>query len=234
MADPFRKYRHYSYRELYWKLKRDGLPHDMIEKTLTAVREHRRALTTAKQKERERAKQWGEVISSLQHERRIVRSMVRYKTSEPAPERDEFVREYDALLTKLYDRLHAKRHLKNALPEHSHWTDFVPAHIKEAFRVAADSIPPRQRAKVKEPFRRTDPTKLRDLRQGRLLRYIEKSLETVIAKLEVAPDDEATARREFVLREARKRVRAMPIDAHIPNHWRDVVPEMLVGYEDTN
>ena len=144
------------------------------------------------------------------------------------------MREYDALLTKLYERLQAKRHLNNALPEHSHWTDYVPEHIKEAFRIAADSIPPRQKAKVKEPFRKADPTKLRDLRQGRLLRYIEKSLETVIAKLEVSPDDEATARREFVLREAKKRVRAMPIDAHIPNHWRDVVPEMLVGYEDTN
>jgi len=234
MADPFRKYKHFTYRELYWKLKRDGMPNDLIEKTVEALRQHRRALTTAKQRERERTKQWGEVISSLQHERRIVRSMVRYKTATPSPERDDFVREYDALLTKLYERLQAKRHLNNALPEHSHWTDYVPEHIKEAFRIAADSIPPRQKAKVKEPFRKADPTKLRDLRQGRLLRYIEKSLETVIAKLEVSPDDEATARREFVLREAKKRVRAMPIDAHIPNHWRDVVPEMLVGYEDTN
>lgn len=227
MADPFRKYDGRSYREIRWQLVRQDTPEEMIEHTIEAIRAHRRARTNAKLQRNERDKQWGELLASLQHERKILRSMVRYKTKEPAPERDDFVKHYMAALDTLYDKLTAKRRMDGRLPEHSHWTDYVPQRIKQAFIDEAASIPPRQKAKFKDPFRKADPSKLRDLRHGRLLRQIRSCLETVIARLEVDPENETANRREYLLRRAHERTKALPIDAHVPSHWSDMVQDLI-------
>ena len=231
MADPFRKYDGLAYREIEWRLRRQDMPEEMIRATLDAVREHRRARANAKLQRRERDKQWGEVISSLQHERKILRSMSRYKTREPAPERDDFVANYLAALDTLYAKLQAKRSLDDGLPEHSHWTDYVPQRIKQVFIDEAASIPPRQKAKFKDPFRKADPTKLRDLRHGRLLRQIRSCLDTVLAKLDVDPDNEAANHRERLLRVAYDRTKALPDDAHVPSHWADMVQDLIEAHK---
>lgn len=227
MSDPFRKYDGLAYREVRWRLWRQDMPEEIIEQTITALREHRKMLAIAKAKQRERDKQWGEIIQSLQHERKIVRSMVRYKTKFPAPERDQFVQDYFDLLGTLYEKLQSKWRLKRELPEHSHWTDYVPAHIKAAFMQASNDIPPRQKAKFKEPFRKADPIKLHNLRMGRLSRRINKELDTAITTLDMAPEDAKAARKEFLLREAGKRLKELPITAHVPTHWRDLVPDLM-------
>ena len=91
----------------------------------------------------------------------------------------------------------------------------------------ADTIPPRQKAKFKMPFRKADPIRLRDLRHGRLLRRIHKELDTAITTLDMAPNDSKASRKEFLLREALKRVKEMPDTAHVPTHWRDVVQDLM-------
>ena len=234
MADPFRKYDNLTYREIGWKLRYQQVPEEMIEQTIAAIKEHRRNLATAKAQVRAREKQWGEVISSLQHERKIVRSMLRYKTKEPAPERDAFLAAYMTALDTLYEKLHAKKRLERALPEHSHWTDYVPEKIKQAFIEEADLVPPRQKARFKAPFRKADPTKLRDLRFNRLLRHIHKHLDTTIARLQINPEDKRYARQEYLLRKAIHRVKVLPIDAHVPNHWTDMVQDLLTEHEDSD
>lgn len=232
MSDPYRKYDGLSYREIYWRLRYRETPEEMIEQTVAAIREYRRERTTAKAKLRELDKQWGEVIASLQHERKIVRSMMRYKTTTPTPERDEYLNAYAEVLTKLYDKMTAKRRLHRELPEHSHWTDFVPEKIKEAFRLASDGIPPRQKAKHKEPFKRTDPMQLSDLRRGRLLRHIAKELDTTISNLDADPNNERLARKEHLLRIAHKRTKALPPDAHVPQHWTALVQDLIEQAKD--
>ena len=231
MADPFRKYQGLTYREIEWRLRYTHMPEEMIQTTIAAIKEHRHALTVAKSKLREREKQWGEVIASLQHERKIVRSMLRYKTKVPSPERDEFLAQYMRVLDSLYEKLQSKKRLDKALPEHSHWTDYVPERVRQAFIEEADLVPPRQKARFKLPFKRTDPTKLRDLRHGRLLRHIQKALDTVLGRLDIEPDDPRHGRREYLLRKALHRTKQLPIDAHVPNHWRDMVPDLL-GNDD--
>lgn len=227
MADPFRKYQGLTYREIAWRLRYTQMPEEMIESTIASIKEHRRALATAKAKIREREKQWGEVLASLQHERKIVRSMLRYKTKEPAPERDEFLAHYMTVLDELYEKLQAKKRLDRELPTHSHWTDYVPERVRKAFIEEADLVPPRQKARFKQPFKRTDPTKLRDLRQGRLLRHIQKALDTVIGRLEIDPDNPRYGRLEYLLRKALHRTKKLPIDAHVPNHWKYMVPDLM-------
>lgn len=228
MADPFRKYHGLTYREIGWRLRYQEMPEEMIEQTLAAIKEHRRNLATAKRQAQERDKQWGEVISSLQHERKIVRSMLRYKTKEPAPERDSFLAAYMEALNLLFEKLYAKKRLGKELPAHSHWTDYVPERVKQAFIEEADFVPPRQKARFKAPFRKADPTKLRDLRHGRLLRHIHKHLETTSARLEIEPENQRYIRQEHLLRRALARTKQLPNDAHVPNHWKDMVSDLMV------
>lgn len=227
MSDPFKKYDRFTYRELYWHLHYRQMPEPMIDQTIKAVKEYRRERANAKARLREREKQWGELFRSLQHERKIVRAMMRYKPKTPTPERDSFLSAYYDALTTLFDKMTAKKLLTQALPPHSHWTDYVPEHIKEAFRVESGAIPPRQKAKHKEPFVKEDPTKLRDLRFGRLMRHIDKELASTTALLEADPNNERYIRKESLLIQARKRTRALGIRDHVPNHWKDMVQDLM-------
>jgi hypothetical protein len=232
MSDPYRKYAGWAYREIRAKLFSEGQSPEMADLTLAQIKRQRSAQSIAKRQRKESDKQWGEVIEALQHERRIVRSMVRYKTKTPAPEREEFVADYFAVLNKLYEKLEKIRRIDRELPEHTHWTDFVPDRIKEAFRVAADEVPPRDRAKFKQPFQRTSPISLCIKRKARLLRYTRATLETTIERLDEDPENEKLARKELLLRKAIERVNALDDNAHVPNHWAQMVPELMRDDDD--
>jgi hypothetical protein len=232
MTDLHRKYAGWAYREIRAKLFSEGQTPATVELAIAHLKQQRSAQSIAKRQRKELDKQWGEVIEALQHERRIVRSMTRYKTKTPAPERDEFVTAYFAVLTKLYEKLAKQRHIDLELPEHSHWTDFVPARTKEAFRVAADEVPARDRAKFKQPFQRTSPISLSLKRKARLLRYTRATLEKTIERLDEDPDNKKLARKEMLLREAIKRTNALPDNAHVPNHWAQMVPELMRDDDD--
>lgn len=222
-----------AYREIRARLERGGMPEDLIEQTITDIKHDRATRANHKRHTKERNKRWGEVIASLQHERRILRGMLRYKTKAPAPERDEFVEQYFAALTRLYEKLCALKTLDRQMPEHSHWTDYVPEKVKRAFIDAANDVPPRDRAKMKEPFQRIDPLDLAGLRRGRMLRYIRATLDSVRMRLDANPDDAAAIRKNDLLIEALKRVNEMPANAHVPNHWADVVRDKLNPNDDT-
>lgn len=233
MRDPYKKYEGIAYRELLGKLRREGMSEQEAEETILDIKRTRAVRSNSKRQQKELAKQWGEVIEALQHERRILRGMVRYKTKTPAPERDEFVTQYYAALSMLYERLCKKRSLERELPEHSHWTDFVPDRIKDALITAASAVPPRDKAKFKEPFQRTSPINLSIRRQERLLRATRATLEAVLIKQDVATEDPKLDRKEWLLREALNRIKALPSNAHVPNHWADMVRDMMQEGDDT-
>ena len=119
------------------------------------------------------------------------------------------------------------------LPEHDHWTDFVPEEVKAKFARKALAVPQRDKAKFKEPFQRTSPLALSALRRGRLLRYVRATLETLLVRIDDNPDDKKLERKEWLLREAIERIKKMPPNAHIPNHWADVVRDLIRDGDDT-
>jgi hypothetical protein len=215
MRDPYNRFRNKSYREIMWLLRQEEMPEVMIDKTIDAIKAQRHALSVAKRKRAAHKQAWDDLIAALQHERRIVRSMVRYKTATQAPERDSFVQDYYDLLNKAYAKLAAMRSTRDALPEHSHWTDYIPDRIKDAFIVEASAIPVRAKAKFKEPFTRTVPALLHNRKKARMLKHINTELDSATAS-----DDTDKASR---LRAARDTLRALPDNAHVPNHWTELL-----------
>ena len=225
MRNAFSKYDGLSYRDITWTMRGEGLPEQLIQDTLEQLREFRRARTAAKAKRRQADKQWGEVISALQHERKIVRSMLRYKTKEDAPERADFVRHYFDVLTTLYERLKTKKLAAQEMPPHDHWTDYVPEKIKDAFRSESYALPRRDRAKAKEPFERKLPAELHNLKKARLLRATHKQLNTVLEKLAQEPTSVKYAEQASAMRKALENIHALEPTDHVPNTWHAMVDE---------
>jgi|GEM_PF-4941718 len=226
MKNHYLKFDGMSYRDIRWRLHGQGLPDDLIEKTIATIQADRQERGDVQRRKKVHGKAWQELIAGLQHERRIVRSMVRYKTLTPAPERDEFVNAYYAALNKLHEKLTLLRR-RGGMPEYGHWTDYVPQRIKDALTQAAAAIPPRHKAKFKDPFQRTSPIDLRNLRHGRLLRRTLKEREAVLLRLETNPEDAQAKRKVEILDTALKRIRALADNAYVPDHWRDMVPDMF-------
>lgn len=211
MTNMVRKYKGRTYREVEWMLRREGKwSEEHIIRTVEQLRTERAERTKQRAQTRVHGSAWGEIIEALQHERRIVRTMVRYKTAEPAPERDEFVLAYHNVLTKTYGKLVLLRK-QGGMPEHTHWTDYVPQNVKDAFAEALVSIPPRNRAKTKIPFERTDPLDLHDRRKGRLLRRTYTERKTAIDN---GDDDKAEQ-----ITKAIELINDLPPNAHVPNTW---------------
>lgn len=235
MRNEFKKYDKLSYRTILWKLRGEGLPEDIIAKTIDGIKEFRKARTKERASRKEAEKQWGEIILALQHERKIVRSMVRYKPKNPAPEREEFITHYFEVLTKVYERLNTKRQQSAGLPEHDHWTDYVPHHIKAALMDAAINIPHRDKAKIKTPFERTIPFALFDLRKGRLQRSTRAQLQTVLERQVQEPDNAQLKVKEARIREALVKISALEMGQHVPNTWHGLVEkDSGVGIADHN
>lgn len=220
MTNLVTKYKNKSYRTIEWDLRYQKIPEEMIATTLTALREARAEAKRDKLRARRIDTAWADIIEALQHERRIVRSMVRYKTAEPAPERDDFVNQYAYILNELYAKL-AKRRKNRMPPEHSHWVDYVPVKVRDAFDEAANSIPVRARAKVKQPFERKIPLAVYDRRKARLLRSTRAELHTMQEKGDADAVD--------LLEKAIALIHAIPEGNHIPNTWHEVINDADVG-----
>jgi len=226
MRNRFREFDGMTARDIQWRLRGQQMPESLIDKMIEEIQAERKAIGDARRIKTVHAKAWRELFAAFQHERKIVRSMVRYKTSTPAPERDELVQAYFAVLNKLHEKLVALRY-RGGMPEHSHWTDYVPQHIKDRLIEASVSIPPRHKAKFKEPFQRTVPAILHNQRRGRLLRKTEKEREAVLVRLDTNSDDEQAHIKLKRIDTALKRIKAMDTNAHVPDHWRDMVPELF-------
>ena len=97
------------------------------------------------------------------------------------------------------------------MPEHTHWTDYVPDKIKQAFDEAAASVPLRHKAKMKTPFERLDPFPVYDKRKGRLLRKTRAELETAESAGDMAKVDK--------LHVAIHLINNAPPRAHLPDTW---------------
>ena len=222
MSD-FKKYDNYSYREIRWKLRWQSLPEVMIDQTIEAIKAFRAERANLKRKKKECDLQWSELIFPLQHERKIVRAMRRYKTNEPTPERDEFLEAYALALDMSLQRIKDIRQRTQMLPTYEHWTDYVPPKIKAAMRQASGNIPSKHKAKFKEPFTRTTPSQLNDKRRGRVIRKAQTELESVQTLLQLDPNNEDLQKKERWIKRGIYIIKHMPPTQAVPNTWHSAV-----------
>lgn len=179
MAYRYAKYLQMSANQLHNALAEKGLPPSEIEQAKIIIAEQKAKRRADRAHRAQMALHWGELVAPLTHERKIVRSIMRYKHS--SPERTLALEAYLAVLDTLNARLKLMRREHNqtplqAHPDKHHWADYVPQRIKDKVIALFDAIPHIAKAKRKRPFERTVPVILHNKQRDRLYRRTLKDL----------------------------------------------------------
>ena len=106
---------------------------------------------------------------------------------------------------------------KNVPNNGEHWTDFVPAHIKQKVFDLFDAVPHTPKARRKIPFERVIGIELHNLRKERLLRRTEKELVKCKQDALINPDDEALQKRVQQIEDALVAIERLDPNEPVPS-----------------
>jgi len=190
---------------------------ESIKRIVDEQKEHKRSEGSHK---RQMDLQWGEFLAPLIHERKTVRSIMRYKGS---TERADALEGYLLVLDRVQEKLYLLRREKNQTPlqihpERTHWSDYVPQRIRDEVCDAFSAIPHKPKAKTKVPFLRTVPVILHNKQRARLERRTIKALGVAESNHMVDPSEE-NAQALTRIKDALKIIRAMQPNEPVPATW---------------
>ena len=220
MGYQYTKYMKLSANQLHNTLVDKGIaPPEMesIKRIVGEQKEHKRSEGAHK---RQMDLQWTEFLAPLIHERKTVRSIMRYKGS---AERADALEGYLLVLDRVQEKLYLLRREKNQTPlqihpERTHWSDYVPQRIRDEVCDAFNAIPHKPKAKTKVPFLRTVPVILHNKQRARLERRTIKALGVAESNHTIDPseDNEKELTR---IKDALKIIRAMQPNEPVPATW---------------
>jgi hypothetical protein len=173
-------------------------------------------------------KLWSALMAPLKRELANAQVGMRYKPTNPTPERDEAFAAYVACMEKLLasmvrqqqeqgrekePKTPAQIAAKKNYPYYgSHWVDWIPLHIKDTIAQAFMQIPTQAKAKRKVPFQRVVAPKQNRIARARLQGQINRAL----AAAEERRDDVA----HLELMRAQNKLDARGETDAIPTSWR--------------
>ena len=220
MGYRYTKYMRMGANQLHNELEARNLPPDAVKEIKRIVTEQKTHKRSQGAHNKQMGLQWGEFTAPLMHERKTVKSIMRYKGS---PERAEALEAYYAVLDKLHDKLYLMRREKDKTPaqlhpDRTHWSDYVPQRIKDEVCDMFNAIPYKAKAKVKTPFARTVPVILHNKQRARLERRTIKELGVAETDYLLDPSDK-NAQVVAKIKEALKIIRAMQPHEPVPVTW---------------
>lgn len=204
----------------------------LLEKIETLKSERRSARISAYQRDAT----WGPLLRAAKHERKAVRdaknSPLVVKDERRIEAQEAYLLVMNELIRRMEDvlkpmgtpiALAKKRNLSEG--DGSHWTDWVPRHIKQHIKELYASIPyKKNKGRVKDPFERTILPADNAALKTRLIERTNKELATVERKLAI-PDDAVypthpalLTRRTQIIR-ALAKIKDIPPDAPVPTTW---------------
>lgn len=222
----FTRYMKLSANALHKTLTDQGVSPHRMQEIKTVVDEQKAARRKYAAHKRQMDLHWGELLAPLVHERKVVKSILRYKAS---PERTEALEAYLLVLTTLLDKLNWMRIEKDQTPaslhpDRTHWTDYVPQRIKNEVCVMFDAIPHKAKAKVKLPFQRTVPMVLHAKQKARLEKRTIKELGVAEQDYLLDPS-EKNAQVVERIKGALKKIRVLSPTEAVPVTWYGVENE---------
>ena len=214
----------------YMKLSANELHNTLVSKGLSAPEMESIKRIVDEQKEHKRKEgahkrqmdlHWDEFLAPLIHERKTVRSIMRYKGS---TERADALEGYLLVLNSVYDKLYLLRKEKNQTPmqihpERTHWSDYVPQRIRDAVCDAFAAIPYKAKAKTKTPFARTIPVVINTKQRARLERRTRKELAIAERNYAVVEASEKNAQTIDQIKQALRIIRDLKPTDPVPMTW---------------
>ena len=232
-----RRYLNMSNEELKHRLLERGINEKLLKETLTLYAEHRSRIRVAKINRAQQVLYWSAVMRPLRAEINSVRSGLKYGESNEA--RVEAFEGYLQVLLKL-DGMLAPHYTnkgqtpgqlakeKNATGKGSpitnngaHWSDWVPAHIKNAVAQAFADLPYKPKAKRKVPFKRTVPPTQHTIAKERLLKRTVKEWGIADREYIMHPTQPNLDTRERITR-ALKIIETLEENEYVPTTWHAI------------
>lgn len=224
MGYRYTKYMRMGANQLHNELQARGMSPPEVQEIKSIVAEQKAHKRSQGAHKKQMDLQWGEFTAPLMHERKTVKSIMRYKGS---PERAEALEAYlmvlDSLIARLYlmrrdnDKTPAQLH-----PDRTHWSDYVPQRIKDEVCDMFNAIPYKAKAKVKTPFARTVPVILHNKQRARLERRTIKELGVAEIDYLLDPSDK-NAQVVAKIKEALKIIKAMQPNEAVPTTWHGLL-----------
>ncbi|NCW50263.1 MAG: DMT family transporter [Betaproteobacteria bacterium] len=179
---------------------------------------------------------WGNLLFPLRYERNNVKSGLKYESDGA---RGEAMHSYLIVLEELLYRLNMHATARVLTPRQlckerndsgrgahipnagTHWSDWVPQHIKLRVCVLFDAIPYKQRAKRKLPFQRAIPPLLYSRLYAALGLRTQGFLSAAQRKHAVAPTEE-TAATVAAIQQALAVLKEWPRNTALPYAWQSL------------
>lgn len=216
--------------ELHNRLVERKLHPAEIERIKTEVSELKETLRVARITRTQRKAEWDKVLQPLRYEINNARVGMRYGGEKsPQAERQLAFSEYIRIMEKLVAMLDAPAKALEHTPiqiardkglpnDGEHWTDWIPARVKEKVCALFEAIPVVPRGKRKTPFQRTMLPDQHEKAKARLLTKTRKEMETLERKIAINASDDRTHKLRQMKR-AIKIIEALDKNEAVPAVW---------------
>ena len=225
--------------ETYLKLSANDLHNRLTERKLHPAEMERIKAEVADLKESlrvtritrtQRKAEWDKVLQPLRYEINNARVGMRYGGEKsPQAERTLAFSEYIRIMEKLVAMLDAPSKALDHTPiqiardkglpnDGEHWTDWIPARVKDKIALLFDAVPITPRGKRKTPFQRTMLPHQHETAKVRLLTKTRKEMETLERQAGIHPT-QARLEKLTKIKRAIKIIEALDKNEAVPATW---------------
>ena len=170
-----------------------------IERIKAEVADLKESLRVTRITRTQRKAEWDKVLQPLRYEINNARVGMRYGGEKsPQDQRQLAFSEYIRIMEKLVAMLDAPSKALDHTPiqiardkglpnDGEHWTDWIPARVKDKIALLFDAVPITPRGKRKTPFQRTMLPDQFNKAKTRLLTKTKRELETLMRQADINP-----------------------------------------------
>jgi len=177
----------------------------------------------------QRKAEWDKVLQPLRYEINNAKVGMRYGGEKVSPERVLAFTEYIRIMEKLIAMLDAPYKALDHTPiqiardkglpnDGEHWTDWIPARVKDKVTLLFNEVPVTPRGKRKTPFQRTMLPHQHETAKVRLLTKTRKEMETLERQCTINATDQRTAKLRRI-KQAIKIIEALDKNEAVPATW---------------
>jgi hypothetical protein len=218
-----------SANDLHNRLTERKLHPAEIERIKAEVAELKETLRVSRITRTQRKAEWDKVLQPLRYEINNARVGMRYGGELVPQERTIAFSEYIRIMEKLVAMLDAPYKALDSTPiqiardkglpnDGEHWTDWIPARVKDKITLLFNEVPVVPRGKRKIPFQRTMLPHQHETAKVRLLTKTRKEMETLERQANIQPTDARTAKLTQ-MRRAIKIIEALDKNEAVPATW---------------
>ena len=218
-----------SANELHNRLTERKMHPSEVERIKAEVSDLKETLRVSKITRTQRKAEWDKVLQPLRYEINNAKVGMKYGGEKVSPERvlafSEYIRVMEKLLAMLDAPYKALDHTPiqiardKGLPnDGEHWTDWIPARVKDKISLLFDAVPVVPRGKRKTPFQRTMLPHQHETAKVRLLTKTRKEMETLERQATIKPTDARTAKLTQ-MRRAIKIIETLDKNEAVPATW---------------